>query len=213
MRPLNGITRDDNKQKPGIYKFYNFTKGGMDIVDQLNDYYTVLYQSNRWDLVAFYYILNTIRVNSKTLFCIKKGLDMKKENIFDLAFELAKSFTYPFIEQRRINRLRKSATRKIDFVLNRQSLLPTVSKIERRFPYSCYIRKCFVCVEKSTTKKEKDNASCSKEDCQSCGKSVSRCHPKYILPQKTTHQYLFTGKNVLPSHLLPSHVLLQFSGK
>ena len=119
--------------------------------------------------------LGIIRVNSKTLFCIKKGLDVKKENTFDLAFELAKSLTYPFMEQRRINGLRKSVTRKINFVLNRQSTLPTVSKIERRFPYSSYKQKCFVCVEKSNTKKEKeDNASYSKEDYQSCGKSVCR---------------------------------------
>ena len=97
VRPLNGITRDDNKQKPGMFKFYDFTKGGMDIVDQLNDYYTVHSQSNRWDLNVFYYILDTIRVDSNTLFCIKKGLDVKKENIFDLAFELAKILTYPFI--------------------------------------------------------------------------------------------------------------------
>ena len=66
MRPLNRITRDDNKQKPSIYKFYDFTKDGMDIVVQLNDYYTVRSQSNICDLVAFYYILDTIRVNSKT---------------------------------------------------------------------------------------------------------------------------------------------------
>ena len=101
---------------------------------------------------------------------------MKKENTFDLAFELAKSLTYSFIEQRRINGLRKSVTRKIDFVLNRQLTPPTVSKIERHFPYSSYKRKCFVCVEKSNAKKEKDSASCSKEDCQSCGKSVCRKH-------------------------------------
>ena len=34
-------------------------------MDQLNDYCTVRSQSDRWDLVAFYYILDTIRVNSK----------------------------------------------------------------------------------------------------------------------------------------------------
>ena len=100
-------------------------------MDQLNDYYTVRSQSHRWDLVAFYYILDTIRVNSETLVCIKKRLDVKEENNFDLAFELAKSFTYPFIEQRRINSLGKSITRKTDFVLNQQSTPPTVSKIER----------------------------------------------------------------------------------
>ena len=81
MRPLHGITRDDNKQKPGICKFYDFTKGGTDTVDQLNDYYTVRSQSNRWDLVAFYYILDNIRVNSKTLFC-KERLRRKEREHF-----------------------------------------------------------------------------------------------------------------------------------
>ena len=41
MCPLNGVTRDDNKKKSIIYRFYDFTKGGTDIVDQLNDYYIV----------------------------------------------------------------------------------------------------------------------------------------------------------------------------
>lgn len=31
-------TRDDLKQKPAIYKFYDFTKDGTDIVDQKNDF-------------------------------------------------------------------------------------------------------------------------------------------------------------------------------
>ena len=47
--------------------------------------------------------LGIVRVNSKTLFCINKGLHVKKENTFDLAFELAKTLTYPLTEQRRIN--------------------------------------------------------------------------------------------------------------
>ena len=47
MRPLPGITKDDNKQNPSIYKFYNFPKGGTDIVDQLNDFYTTRSKSKR----------------------------------------------------------------------------------------------------------------------------------------------------------------------
>ena len=39
-RPLHGETIDDGKEKPRIITFYDFTKGGKDIVDQLNDYYT-----------------------------------------------------------------------------------------------------------------------------------------------------------------------------
>ena len=37
-RPLNEKTIDDGKEKPQSIKFYNFTKGGTDIVDQLNAY-------------------------------------------------------------------------------------------------------------------------------------------------------------------------------
>ena len=40
MRPLPGATRDDGYHKPAIIKLYDFTKGGIDIVDQLNDYRT-----------------------------------------------------------------------------------------------------------------------------------------------------------------------------
>ena len=116
-------------------------------------------------------------MNSKTLFSIKKDLDVKKENTFELAFELAKSLTYPFIEQPRIHGLGKSVTQKIDFVLNRQSTSHTVSKIES-FRYLSYKRKCFMCVEKYNRKKENANDSRPKEDCQSCGKSVCR---KYAL--------------------------------
>ena len=39
MRPLNGDTKDDNKKKSNIYKFYYFTTGKMDIVGKLSDYY------------------------------------------------------------------------------------------------------------------------------------------------------------------------------
>ena len=43
MRPLQGVTIDDGKKKPAIIKFYDFTKGGTDIVDQINDFHTFSY--------------------------------------------------------------------------------------------------------------------------------------------------------------------------
>ena len=36
-RPLHSKTNDDGKEKPQIIKFYDFTKGGADIADKLND--------------------------------------------------------------------------------------------------------------------------------------------------------------------------------
>ena len=67
MRPLPGATRDDGYHKPTIIKLYDFTKGGTDIVDQLNYCHTRRSRTFIWDVVALFYMLDTIRVNSKTI--------------------------------------------------------------------------------------------------------------------------------------------------
>ena len=36
MRPCLGVTKGGGKEKPALYKLYDFTKGGTDIVDQKN---------------------------------------------------------------------------------------------------------------------------------------------------------------------------------
>ena len=46
-RPMHSCTTDDNKSKPQIFKFYDFTKGGTGIVDQMNDYFTTRAKSLR----------------------------------------------------------------------------------------------------------------------------------------------------------------------
>ena len=38
-RPMHSCTKDDNNSKPQIFKFYDFAKGGTDIVNQMNDYF------------------------------------------------------------------------------------------------------------------------------------------------------------------------------
>ena len=60
-RLLHGKTIDDGKEKSQIIKFYDFTKGGMDIADQLNDYCTARSKSCGWVMVALSYMLDTAR--------------------------------------------------------------------------------------------------------------------------------------------------------
>ena len=105
MQPLPGITKDDNKQKSPIYKFYDFTKGSVDIVNQLNNFYTTRSKSKRWDILTMFYILDTIRVYSKILFCIKPKLDIKKEDTFSVTYKVVKSLGYSIIKQRSLNGL------------------------------------------------------------------------------------------------------------
>ena len=89
-RPLHGKTIDDGKEKPRIIKFYDFTKGGKDIVDQLNDYYTTrsclaLPLPCRWVMVALSYMLDTTRVNGKTVWCFKNDSDISSTSSYDFS--------------------------------------------------------------------------------------------------------------------------------
>ena len=85
-RPLHGKTIDDGKEKPQIIKLYDFTKGGTDIVDQLNDYYTVQSKSLRWVMVALSFMLDTVRVNRKNVWCLKNQTEILKESLYNLSF-------------------------------------------------------------------------------------------------------------------------------
>ena len=119
MRPIPGITKDNGKSKPAIMKFYDFTKGGTDIVDQLNDYYICRARTNCWDLVSFFYILDTVRFNSKTVWCLKNSLDIKKTNTFKFSWNLSSQLIKPFIENRQINGLGTAVIHKMEKVLGK----------------------------------------------------------------------------------------------
>ena len=54
--PLLATTKDDNKSKPTIYKLYDFSKGGIDIIDQRMGFYSCKSKSKRWTMNAFSYV-------------------------------------------------------------------------------------------------------------------------------------------------------------
>ena len=55
-------------------------------------------KTNRWALLSFYYMLDTIRVNSKTLWCLKHKKTLNKTSTFEVGFELANALAMPFIQ-------------------------------------------------------------------------------------------------------------------
>ena len=117
MHPLPGAARDDGCHKPAIIKLYDFNKGRTDIADQLNDYHTCQSRTFRWDVVALFYMLDTIRVNSKTIWCLKQRLDVQKFKSFDLAWELAMQLIKPFIRSWNINGLPRMRLERMERVL------------------------------------------------------------------------------------------------
>ena len=53
-------------KKPAIFKLYNYTKTGTDLMDQRmgRRKYSTKAKSNKWTMVGFYYLLDTARINS-----------------------------------------------------------------------------------------------------------------------------------------------------
>ena len=114
MRPYEGVTMDDDKKKPQIYKLYDFTKGGTDIVDQKMGYHTCKAMSRRWTMTAFYYILDTIRVNSTTIYTmLKPELSASKVRPIAIGYDLVLQLVKPHMARRASTGLRKSIIQKI----------------------------------------------------------------------------------------------------
>lgn len=73
---LLSTLHDDNKldettgaaEKPEIITFYNGTKGGVDVVDQMKEEYSVGRMTRRWPMRLFFSILNIAGINSQIIY-------------------------------------------------------------------------------------------------------------------------------------------------
>lgn len=184
VQPLLGVTKDDKKSKPAIYKLYDFTKGGTDIVDQRVGFYTCKTKSPRWTMVAFFYLLDTCRVNSSTVYCMNQKTDPRKQNSFEYGWKLSMELVLPHIGARPINGLTSVVRQKISFILGppepekesskEQNLEPATlldkSEIRRR------CAECMDVIKGDGQKKKKDALGRTRMQCQRCGKAVCRKH-------------------------------------
>ena len=83
--------------------------------------YTVKTKSRRWTMVAFAYLLDTIRVNASTVLAVNKKVDPKKKESFDFGFKLAKSLVMLQIERRSTNGLNRIILQKIALFTDRNT--------------------------------------------------------------------------------------------
>ena len=51
--PILGVTKDDGKKKPKLYKVYDFAKEETDILDQRMGFYTTKTKCRRWNITEF----------------------------------------------------------------------------------------------------------------------------------------------------------------
>ena len=102
-QPIYGITKDDNKRKPAVIKLYDFTKGGLDIVDQRIDNFTVKAKTKQWTVCALAYMLDTARVNCQTVRSLNNNVSPRLSKTFELIFAMGKSMVLPLIMRRMQN--------------------------------------------------------------------------------------------------------------
>ena len=76
------------KKKPKTVTFYNKTKSGVDITDQMTRQYTVKAGTRRWPVTVFYNILDLGCINAYMLYKKKTGDAISRNFMFQLATEL-----------------------------------------------------------------------------------------------------------------------------
>ena len=74
---------DDNNieenNKPEIINYYNQTKAGVDLLDQIVRFYTVKRKSKRWPMTIFYNLLDIIGYNSFIIYAFKYPEYVKRD--------------------------------------------------------------------------------------------------------------------------------------
>ena len=178
MPPLLGVTRDDGKLKPAIIKFYDFTKGGTDVVDQRISSYTCKAKSPRWTMAGFSYILDQCRINSSTVWSLNNRMDPQKVDAFDYGWDMAMSLVYPLIQRRSAIGLNWSTQQKIKVILGAAYIEENVSKEVHKAEGPR--RRCESCLTelrgKANWRENKNSLLKNVTQCQSCEKPKCRNH-------------------------------------
>ena len=137
-------TVDDRKSKPEIVKFYNSTRFGVDVLDQMARKYTANAASCRWPVQFFYNILDLAAINAHILHELVIGSKISRQRYL---LWLSKELRSKFVEERKTNLHQSSHTNS------------SMQKSQKRKH----------CQSKSCTNKTRETcSSCSKLVCGKC---------------------------------------------
>lgn len=89
--------RDNPKKIPETVEFYNSTKFGVDVIDQMARTYSVKAASRRWPVQVFYNILDLAGINAWVLFKEVTGKSITRR---DFLLKLATELSDPYVASR-----------------------------------------------------------------------------------------------------------------
>lgn len=158
-----------DKQKPEMILFYNRTKGGTDVFDQLCHSFTTARGTKRWPMRYFFGILDQALVNSRVLLKCKNA----ENNTANLTVQvyvknLVMSLVTPHIREKLTNvYLRNDLRNSINLILNEGS---RERPEEDRPKFDIRVR-CSLCSAKDNKTKMK---------CPSCLRAMCDTHRAYF---------------------------------
>ena len=110
------ISKDERGKSQQIV-YYDHMKGGADVVDLLSTMLSTRSKIPRWPCNANFYICDSVRTNTRTLFNECKN---EKLSNFEFTWRLGNELVKPFLQQRLGNRdLQTSIKVKIEEILGR----------------------------------------------------------------------------------------------
>ena len=170
----DSIIDEEDKFKPQIIKYYNKTKIGVDLLDQMLKYYRCYRRTARWPLVLFLNFVDISCLNAYILWMKLHPLWNENQNNKRRHFllELGKALVLSFIEHRDTSNLHTRILRAIEAVPNKSIKRETTASgipgtdltvkrgrcvicprsKDRKIPTKCSQCNEFVCAEHSTIK-------------------------------------------------------------
>nr|BAD07480.1 putative transposase yabusame-W [Bombyx mori] len=150
------------KQKPEMITFYNSTKAGVDVVDELSANYNVSRNSKRWPMTLFYGVLNMAAINACIIYRANKNVTIKRTEFIR---SLGLSMIYEHLHSR-----------------NKKKNIPTYlrQRIEKQLgepsPRHVNVPGRYVRCQDCPYKKDRK----TKHSCNACAKPICMEHAKFL---------------------------------
>ena len=167
--PESGDTK-----KPEIITFYNSTKGGVDMVDQMAGKYDTSRNSRRWSLTVFYALLNVFTINAYILYCHNPENKLNRRLfIKSVSMLLVQEALKGRLQNIHLSRDLRSGIRRMLPELEESSTSSQASTSNRA-------KRCALC--------ERSRDCKVKTLCTTCGKHVCKDHSKLFVQCITCHE-------------------------
>ena len=135
-------------------------------------------------MVAFYFVLDTARVNASTMLSLKTNTNPRNVNSFEIGFDLAMSLVLPQVSRRPKTGLNKAQLQKISIILDETIEVQNVVN-DLPFPKTGGQRnnckKCLHDIAGDDYKSKKTKLPKNKTQCQKCGLPFCPTHLQNIL--------------------------------